>query len=338
MVGWFVGWLVGWLVGDEIFSETALRIFLIFCMKLGAIKVEKLPNQIFEKNSWFYDICERSPKSDTSMFFRETALRIFLVFGLKLVLNMTFNLNGTYFLETFAIWKYLTSKSFKKSVRIAVFGNFLDFASLGFLDFAHNGRWAWCLVVFLQFASPVNVFVLYSESEENILCIHCQKYFSPHLNSHHLWEIEHSAQQNYVTCSYVVLSLGCTPNVINGPLLYCWHWVKRFLRDTLFHNFRNILQTLDRDQRKLLFTRFNLENILPSLALETGTMNNNLVINSTSLQRLLLGAVNILCHWLNTKLWWEKESSLHILQTRTSFPKDWKWVNFIPASFNGIIS
>ena len=146
-----------------------------------------------------------------------------MVFGLKLVLNMTFNLNGTYFLETFAIWKYLTSKSFKKSVRIAVFGNFLDFASLGFLDFAHNGRWTWCLVVFLQFASPVNVFVLYSESEENILCIHCQKYFSPHLNSHHLREIEHSAQQNYVTCSYVVLSLGCTPNVINGPLLYCWH-------------------------------------------------------------------------------------------------------------------
>ena len=137
-----IGWLVCWLVGDEIFSETALRIFLIFCMKLGAIKVEKLPSKIFEKNSWFYDICERSPKSDTSMFFRETALRIFLVFGLKLVLNMTFNLNGTYFLETFAIWKYLTSKSFKKSVRIAVFGNFLDFESLGFLDFAHNGRWA----------------------------------------------------------------------------------------------------------------------------------------------------------------------------------------------------
>ena len=27
-------WLVGWLVGDAVFSETALRMFLNFCMKL----------------------------------------------------------------------------------------------------------------------------------------------------------------------------------------------------------------------------------------------------------------------------------------------------------------
>ena len=53
---------------------------------------------------------------------------------------------------------------------------------------------------------------------------------------------------------------------------------------------------LDREQRKLLFTRFNFENILSSLALETGTMNNNLIINSTSLQPLLLGAAMILRH------------------------------------------
>ena len=39
-------------------------------------------------------------------------------------------------------------------------GHFLDFASLVFLDFAHNDRWAWCLVVFLQFAGPVSVFLL----------------------------------------------------------------------------------------------------------------------------------------------------------------------------------
>ena len=28
-----IGCLVGWLVGNAVFSETALRIFLIFCMK-----------------------------------------------------------------------------------------------------------------------------------------------------------------------------------------------------------------------------------------------------------------------------------------------------------------
>ena len=78
--------------------------------------------------------------------------------------------------------------------------------------------------------------------------------------------------------------LGCAANFINAPLLYCWHWVKSFLTATLFHNFQNIFQTLDRKQQKWILTRFNLENILSSLALETGTMNNNLIINSTSLQ------------------------------------------------------
>ena len=74
---------------------------------------------------------------------------------------MTFNLNETYFLEKLAIWRYLTSKSSKKLAQIEVFDHFLDLASLVFLDFAHNDRWA-CLVVFLQFAAPVNVFLLVS--------------------------------------------------------------------------------------------------------------------------------------------------------------------------------
>ena len=51
-----------------------------------------------------------------------------------------------------------------------------------------------------------------------------------------------------------------------------------------------------REQRKLVLTRFNLENTLSSLVLETQTVNNILVINSTSLKPLLLGAVNIFCH------------------------------------------
>ena len=48
----------------------------------------------------------------------------------------------------------------QKIAQIEVFGHFLDFPSLVFLDFAHNDRSAWCLVVFLQFAGPVNVFLL----------------------------------------------------------------------------------------------------------------------------------------------------------------------------------
>ena len=78
------------------------------------------------------------------------------------------------------------------------------------------------------------------------------------------------------------------------------------LTATLFHNFQNIFQTLDREQRKLLFTRFKSESIVPSLALETGTMNNNLIINRTSFQLLLLVVAKILRRWLDTKLWWER--------------------------------
>ena len=35
-------YLVGWLVGNAVFSETALRIFLIFCIKLGDYKGRKV--------------------------------------------------------------------------------------------------------------------------------------------------------------------------------------------------------------------------------------------------------------------------------------------------------
>ena len=57
----------------------------------------------------------------------------FLVFGLTLVLNMTLNLNGTYFPD---IWP----RNRQKIAQIEVFGHFLDFASLVFLDFAQNDR------------------------------------------------------------------------------------------------------------------------------------------------------------------------------------------------------
>ena len=100
-------WLVGWLVGNAVFSETALRIFLIFCMKLRDYKVRKVTAPDFWKKFliWRYSRkgLQISPKSDTSIFFSKTTLTIFSVFGLKLVLNMIFNLNETYFSEKLAI-------------------------------------------------------------------------------------------------------------------------------------------------------------------------------------------------------------------------------------------
>ena len=149
------------MVGNTVFSETALRIFLIFCMKLGDYKGRKVTEPDFWKKIliWRYsrEGLQISPKSGTLIFFSKTGLTTFLVFGLKLVLNMTFNLNETFFSERFVIWRYLTSKSSKNS-QIEVFGNFLDVESLVFFNFALNDRWAWCLVVFVQFAGTVNVF------------------------------------------------------------------------------------------------------------------------------------------------------------------------------------
>ena len=114
IIGWF-GWLVGWLVCNAVFSETALRIFLIFCMKLGDYKGRKVTEPNFWKNLiWRYSQkgLQISPKSDTLIFFSKTAVTVFLVFGLKLVLNMTFNSNETYFSEKFVIWIYLTPKPY----------------------------------------------------------------------------------------------------------------------------------------------------------------------------------------------------------------------------------
>ena len=93
--------IIGWLVGNAVFSETALKIFLIFCIKLGDYKVRKVTEPDFWKNFliWRYSRngLQISPKADTLTFFSKAALTIFLVFGQKLVLNITFtfNLNET---------------------------------------------------------------------------------------------------------------------------------------------------------------------------------------------------------------------------------------------------
>ena len=161
IIGWLVGWLFGWLVGNAVFSETALSIFLIFCMKLGDYKGRKVTELDFWKNflilRYSWKGLQTSWKPDTLIFFSKSALTIFSVFGLKLVINMTFNLNENYyFSEKFAIWRYLTSELSKNCPNWGFWPYFLDFASLVFLDFAHNDRWA----AFLQFSCPVNVFLL----------------------------------------------------------------------------------------------------------------------------------------------------------------------------------
>ena len=54
-------WLVGWLVGNAVSSETALRIFLIFCMKLGDYKGIKKTTEFLKKNLDLEIFVKRSP-------------------------------------------------------------------------------------------------------------------------------------------------------------------------------------------------------------------------------------------------------------------------------------
>ena len=50
-----------WLVGNSVFSETTLRIFLIFCMKLGDYKGRKVTAGFLKKNLDLEIFVRRSP-------------------------------------------------------------------------------------------------------------------------------------------------------------------------------------------------------------------------------------------------------------------------------------
>ena len=134
-------------------------------MKLGDYKGRKVTEPDFWKKFLIWRYSQKglqiSPKSHTLIFFSKTALKIVCVFGLKLVPNS---------LKLVSIWLkpifqknlqfgYIWPWNRQKNTQMEFFGHFLDFTSLVFLDFAYNDRWAWCLVVFLQFAGPFNVFL-----------------------------------------------------------------------------------------------------------------------------------------------------------------------------------
>ena len=84
------------------------------------------------------------------------------------------------------------------------------------------------------------------------------------------------------TCLFL---LGCVPKFINAPLLYCCSLgqISQLLPSSIISKIvlKNLAPKL---QRKLILTRFNSENILSSLVLETGTVNYNLII-ITSVRR-----------------------------------------------------
>ena len=56
-----IGVVGNWLVGNAVFSETALRIFLIFCMKLGDYKGRKVTAGFLKKILDLEIFAKRSP-------------------------------------------------------------------------------------------------------------------------------------------------------------------------------------------------------------------------------------------------------------------------------------
>ena len=53
--------IIGWLVSNAVFSETAPRIFLIFCMKLGDYKGRKVTAGFLKKILDLEILAKRSP-------------------------------------------------------------------------------------------------------------------------------------------------------------------------------------------------------------------------------------------------------------------------------------
>ena len=151
------------MVGNAVFSETAESIFSDFLNEVrGLIKVEKWQPDFWKKLLiWRYSLkgLQISPKSDTDIFLKNGSNDFFDFWpevSTKYDLQFEWNLFFRKKLQFGDIWPW----NRQKIAQIEIFRHFLDFASLVFFDFAHNVRWAWCLVVFLQFPGPVNAFLL----------------------------------------------------------------------------------------------------------------------------------------------------------------------------------
>ena len=75
---------------------------------------------------------------------------------------------------------------------------------------------------------------------------------------------------------------------LRAPILYCWNWVKTFSTTTLFHNSQNKIFSKHLTPMWATEIGFNTSqsvNDFYSLALETGTKTNNLIINSQTSHR-----------------------------------------------------
>ena len=131
MVGWFVvGWLVGWLVGNAVFSKAALRIFLIFCIKVGDYKGKKVTEPEFWKKKLLISRYSRiglqiSQKSEILIFFSKTALTIFFGFGPEISAKCDLQFEWNLFLKRICNLEILDFKIVQKLPKMRFLAIFL---------------------------------------------------------------------------------------------------------------------------------------------------------------------------------------------------------------------
>ena len=105
------------MVGNAVFVETALRIFLIFCMKLGDYKGRKVTEPDFWKKSLIWRYLRKglqiSPKSVLvgwlvgNAVFSEMTVRIFVIFCMTLGDYKGRKVTESDLWKKLMIWRYL---------------------------------------------------------------------------------------------------------------------------------------------------------------------------------------------------------------------------------------
>ena len=94
-------------------------------------------------------------------------------------------------------------------------------------------------------------------------------------------EFNRLLKRNFITCYSCLYFSSMTLSML------CVFIAEIGWSPTLFHTYQNISQKFyTKGATILVLTRFKLGNILSSLALETGTVNNNLIIIGTWLEPL----------------------------------------------------
>ena len=136
---------------------------LFFAWSYGTIKVEKWQSRIFEKKSLICRYSRKdlqiSPKSDFAIFLKN-GFNDYFGFWPEVSTKYDLRFEWNLFFRKIVNLKISDPEIVNKKCPNWGFWPFSQLFIISFLNFPHLYRWARCLVVFLQFVGPANVFLL----------------------------------------------------------------------------------------------------------------------------------------------------------------------------------